>query len=149
VQLLSRKTFGMCLLCLGKVFFAHTPRGKRVFVYNAAASRPVACPEIRSNPDAKIAMDFLWNRLMSKGTFDFSIVVEHSELCRQARAGLSGSVRDGLVFGICVGKAPQLPQGDLRGEYKGRCVCQGNSAQCFRNCLVPLPRWKLPNRLTP
>jgi hypothetical protein len=69
-----------------------------------------------------------WDKLKALGTWDESRVAEWSTVAIQARkSGQKAHV--GLVFGICVEKGSELPEGSPGRKFKGRYVFQGNNVK--------------------
>ena len=70
-------------------------------------------------------MDAEWNRLRTKKVWDIGSVQEWGKVAARARAD-GREVAFGYVFGICVLKNAELPEGHASRKYKGRVVFQGN-----------------------
>ena len=93
--------------------------------FNALVARPVSRKEIAATPAAKKAMDSEWARLREKSVWDNSTVREWSEVAEEARKA-GKEVQFGYLFGICVEKNSELPEGHPSRKFKGRVVFQGN-----------------------
>jgi hypothetical protein len=93
---------------------------------NALVARPVGQKEINNTPAAQAALE--WNKLLSKGAWDYSTVREWSDVSKEAIKNKT-KVHVGKAFGICVEKGSELPQGDPMRKFKGRTVFQGNNVK--------------------
>ena len=84
--------------------------------------------EQQENPKAKAAMQKEWGRLRAIGCWDESKVCEWRDVAaRAARDGVTNHV--GRIFGICVEKNEDLPEGHPDRKFKGRAVFQGNQVR--------------------
>ena len=104
-------------------------------LFNACVARSVGPKEVKTNKEAQKAMKAEWTRLRAvdrrdgkKGCWDEDCVMEWQEVKRLA--GLAGKkAHVGRVFGICVEKNHELPEGDKRRKYKGRAVFGGDNVR--------------------
>ena len=85
-------------------------------LYPACVSRPVSKPEMFSKPDAMQAMKKEWGRLWDKKVWDHSGVREWSDVAREA-SKQGKEIHMGRLFGLCVQKGSELPDGDKRKNY--------------------------------
>ena len=69
--------------------------------------------ELFSKPDAVKAMNKEWKRLWDKKVWDHDGVREWSDVAREA-ASQGKEIHMGRLFGICVQKGSELPDGDAR-----------------------------------
>ena len=97
----------------------------RIFPFNACVAQPVSRKEVARIPAAKAAMKVEWDRLFEKKVWDIDSVKEWDDVAAKARREKE-TVDFGYVFGICVLKNAELPEGSLARKYKGRVVFQGN-----------------------
>ena len=88
-------------------------------MYPACVARPVSKPELFSEPDAIQAMKKEWGRLWDKKVWDHDGVREWSDVAREA-ASQGKEIHMGRLFGLCVQKGSELPDGDKRKKYKYR-----------------------------
>ena len=95
-------------------------------LYPACVARPVSKPEMFSEPDAVQAMKKEWGRLWEKKVWDHDGVREWSDVAREA-AQQGREIHMGRLFGLCVQKGSELPDGDERKKYKYRVVFGGNN----------------------
>ena len=82
-------------------------------------ARPVSKKEMANTPDALLARDQEWHRLVTKGAFDMKNVKEYSHVAREARRRRK-IVHFGLVFSFCVQKNFELK--DQPAVFKYRYV---------------------------
>ena len=74
-------------------------------------------------PVAQKAMQVEWDRLRAKNVWDQSIVREWDDVAAEARnAGADVSANLGCLFGICVEKNIEQPEGHPSRKYKCRVV---------------------------
>ena len=104
-------------------------------LFNACVARPVKPAELKTNGEARKAMQTEWDRLRSverpdgnKGVWDEEAVRPWAEVRKEARKA-GRKVNVGLVFGIVVEKNHELKPDDKRRKYKGRAVFQGNNVR--------------------
>ena len=88
-------------------------------------ARPVQKKEMRAQPKAMAAKDKEWGKLWGQAVWDSSVVRGWNEVARSARIN-DEEVHLGRLFGICVEKGSELPEGDANRKYKYRVVFQGN-----------------------
>ncbi|MCP4364474.1 MAG: hypothetical protein GY800_04175, partial [Planctomycetes bacterium] len=77
------------------------------------------------NPKAQLSMQAEWDRLIENGLWCLKSVREWDEVAKEARA-TGVNVQFGYIFGICVEKNSELPEGHPNRKFKGRVVFQGN-----------------------
>ncbi len=77
---------------------------------------------------AQDAMDEEFAKLDRKTTFDWDSVQEWARIAARARR-TNRKVHVGRVFGICVEKGYELPNGSEGHRYKGGYICQGNDVK--------------------
>jgi hypothetical protein len=97
----------------------------KIFPFNACVAQPISRKEVARIPAAKAAMQVEWDRLFQKQVWDIASVAEWSDVAEKARKD-NETVDFGYVFGICVLKNAELPEGSAARKYKGRVVFQGN-----------------------
>ena len=104
----------------------HRPKLEpRSLPYNACVARTVNKAEIAAVPKAKAAMKVEWDRLRKKHVWNESVVREWDDVADEAR--VAGKVANlGYLFGICVEKNSEQPEGHPSRKFKGRVVFQGN-----------------------
>ena len=95
---------------------------------DACVARPVGKQEIASTPAAQAAMQKEWDKLRNLKTWDEKEVREWQTVASEARA-TKHTVHVGRIFGICVEKGSELPEGNPGRKYKGRVVFQGNNVK--------------------
>ena len=66
-----------------------------------------------------------WTRLRERKVWDETVIREWSDLAREARRK-GKDINFGYLFGICVEKGSELPEGHPNRKYKYRVVFQGN-----------------------
>ena len=96
--------------------------------FAACVARSASEREVTTNKAAKASLDKEWDKLRDQKCWDEGSVREWSEVAALAkRMGRKAHV--GRIFDICVEKYAELPDGDPRRKYKGRCFsrqqCQG------------------------
>ena len=96
-------------------------------LFNAMVLRPVGRAEIESNPKAKEAMLKEWKGLRDQEVFDFSMVREYDDVVAEAKK--KKEVHMARVYGICVEKNYQLPEGNPGRKFKGRGVLLCNQVK--------------------
>jgi hypothetical protein len=88
-------------------------------------ARTVNKAEIATAPKAQAAMKVEWGRLRSKHVWNESVVRDWDDVANEARA--IGKVANlGYLFGTCVEKHSEQPEGHPSRKFKGRIVFQGN-----------------------
>ena len=75
---------------------------------------------------AKKAMDAEFLKLQIRGVWLVDKVEEWHVVRARTQRGPDKQVHIGNVFGICVEKGPELPEGTAGRKFKGRYVFQGN-----------------------
>ena len=80
-------------------------------------SRPVSKKEMESHPKAVAAMHAEWKRLRDQVVWDESVVREWNEIGETARRK-NKKVHLAMLFGFCVQKGAELPEGDPRQKWK-------------------------------
>ena len=94
----------------------------------ATVARPVKSHEVKSNPGAQAAMDKEWASLRELKAWDEKNVREWSEVRNEARNNKERN-HVGMIFGFCVEKGSELPQGHSQRKFKGRVVFRGNQVR--------------------
>ena len=107
---------------------AHRPKlAPRTFPYNVCVARSVGKAEIARVPAAQKATQVEWDRLRAKHVWDASVVREWDDVAVEARlAGPDVRANLGYLFGVCVEKNSEQPEGHPSRKCKGRLVFQGN-----------------------
>ena len=82
-------------------------------LFPACVSRLVSKKEMNLNAKAMEAMRAEWKRLWDKNVWDHDGVREWSDVARAAQ-NKNETVHLGRLFGICVEKSAELPDGDPR-----------------------------------
>jgi len=85
--------------------------------FNACIARSVGSAETEQNPGALKAKDTEWNKLWSQHVWDHSIIKSYHNVMYEARCA-GKYIHLGALFGICVEKGSELPDGDPRKKYK-------------------------------
>ena len=84
----------------------------------AAVARPVGKKELEGSEEAKFERTKEWARLKRKKVWDESTVQEWSAVAERARQRKKKdpnyTIHMGRLFGICVQKGAELPDGDKR-----------------------------------
>ena len=94
----------------------------------ANVARTVRPKEVKDNPKAQAAMNKEWSALRDLGAWNEKGVREWSSVKAEAKAkGIRMHV--GSIFGICVEKGSELPEGNPGRKYKGRGVFRGNDVR--------------------
>ena len=70
-------------------------------------------------------MEAEWKRVREKHVWDETVVREWDEVASEARKQ-NKEIQFGYLFGICVEKNAELPDGHANRKFKGRVVFQGN-----------------------
>ena len=73
---------------------------------------------------AKRAQDTEWSKLWDQKVWDSSTFKNYHQVMYEAK-NASKYIHIGKLFGICVEKGSELPDGDERKKYKYRVVFQG------------------------
>lgn len=110
-------------------FNVHRPKNTSLPGIPLAGARRVFGPEIKASKDARSAKEKEFVRLVKKGTFDWSSVIEASRLRSIHKRPGSKKLHIGPVFGLCHEKGHLLDVGDIRRYFKGRYVFQGNNVR--------------------
>jgi len=98
----------------------------------ALVVRSVGRRELESSPGAQAAMKKEWDAFRSLGTWDEKGVRPWAQVSEEARKqGVKAHV--GRIFGICVEKGSELPEGSPGRKFKGRVVFQGNQVRDEEN----------------
>ncbi len=120
----------MPVLKTGKIGWPHREKIGDAFGLDGLAmvARPVRPKEIKENKGAQAAMDKEWKALRDLGTWNESKVCEWSDVKASAKVK-NVRVHIGMVFGICVEKGSELPEGNPGRKYKGRVVFRGNDVR--------------------
>ena len=95
------------------------------FFHSACIARPVKKNELEASPKAREARDKEWKRLWDKHVWDASAVKEWDTVAKEAREK-GEEIHLGRLFGFCVEKGSELPDGDPNKKFKYRVVFQGN-----------------------
>ena len=112
--------------CFPEATFTHRPKiGIRWYPFIACVARNVSKSEMERMPKALKAKDAEWDRLRVKIVWGEDNPREWADVRREADQ-LGIEVHMGYLFGICVEKNSELPQGDPKRKYKYRVVFQGN-----------------------
>ena len=90
----------------------------------AAVARPVGKVEMTSTSGAVAAMQKEWNTIHQK-VWDMWEVREKSDVLQEARRE-NRTIQFGRVYGLCVEKNAELPEGHPNRKFKGRVVFLGN-----------------------
>ena len=93
--------------------------------FNAYIARSVGSAETERNPGALKAKDSEWDKLWSQHVWDHTTIKSYHNVMYEARCA-GKYIHLGALFGICVEKGSELPDGDPRKKYKYRVVFQGN-----------------------
>ena len=93
--------------------------------YNLTVARPVHKAERRKQPQADKAMQDEWQSLRDHGVWDETNPQEWEDVRKKAQKD-GRKIHLGYLFGICVQKNSELPDGNPAKKYKGRVVFQGN-----------------------
>jgi hypothetical protein len=94
----------------------------------AIVARPVKPKELKLNKKVLAAMDKEWSALREVGAWDEKKVREWADVREEAKKkGIRMHV--GMVFGICVEKGSELPEGSPGRKYKGRVVFRGSDVR--------------------
>ena len=105
----------------------HRPKDNPWPVFSALVARPVTKTEREKQPKAQEAMLLEAGKLAKNGVWDLDSVMSLSKA--KARAGPRLKVHIARVFGLCVLKGSELPEGHANRKYKGRYVLQGNDVR--------------------
>jgi len=70
-----------------------------------------------------------WKKLSDRGCWDLKGVKPKREVADRAKKDKDLKVHFGRIFGICVEKGSELPEGDKGRKFKGRYVFQGNEVR--------------------
>ena len=97
-------------------------------LYPCLVAKQFTKAEIKANPKAVDAMRLEYNKLENKKVWLEETVREWSRVAREAKRN-GTKVHVGMVFGICVIKGSELPEGHAHRKYKGRYVFQGNQVR--------------------
>ena len=73
-------------------------------------------------------MDKEWNALREVGAWDEKLVREWGDVRAEAKK-MNIRMHVGMVFGICVEKGSELPEGSPGRKYKGRVVFRGSDVR--------------------
>ena len=95
--------------------------------YPACVARPVSKQDMFSKPEAVQSMKNEWNRLweMASGIL-LMLEREWSEVARAAQRK-GRQLHMGRLFGLCVEKGSELPDGGIRKQFKYRVVSGGDN----------------------
>ena len=115
---------------LGKTKWPHREKLREHMCQHgyALVARPVRPKEVKTNKKAIEAMQKEWASLRELSAWDEKAVQEWSEV-RDAAKKAGKRINIGMVFGICVEKGSELPEGDPGRKYKGRVVFRGNDVR--------------------
>ena len=94
-------------------------------VFPAMVARPVPKNEMMAKEAARKAMRSEWDRLWDKKVWARTDIREWNEVARLARKG-GEKFHMARIFGICVEKNSELPEGDPARKFKYRVVFGGN-----------------------
>ena len=98
----------------------------------ALVARVVSQAEIDRTPEAKVAMDKEWQKLVDKSCWLEKKVREYRDVAREAKAK-EAKAHFGRIFEICSQKGSELPKGHPEQKWKGRSVFQGNKVSDENN----------------
>ena len=132
--LLWNKDFGMqCVPILhNNRVWPHRSKRMQAMYYEleglSLVARSVKPKELGANAKAKSAMQLEWQELRSIKTWGESKVREWADVRDEAKRA-NKRIHVGMVFGICVEKGSELPEGYPGRRYKGRVVLRGNDVR--------------------
>ncbi len=103
----------------------------------AIVARSVKPTELKLNKKTLAAMDKEWSALREVGAWDEKKVRGWADVREEAKKkGIRMHV--GVVFGICVEKGSELPEGSPERKYKGRVVLRGSDVRDESHYLATL-----------
>ena len=92
---------------------------------NACIARSVGRADMNKNVNARKAKNSEWSKLWDQKVWGSTTFKNYHQVTYEAKnAGKYIHIRK--LFGICVEKGSELPDGDERKKYKYRGVFQGN-----------------------
>jgi hypothetical protein len=94
----------------------------------AVVARSVKPKELKLNKKALAAMEKEWSALREVGAWEEKRVREWADVREEAKRK-SIRMHVGMVFGICVEKGSELPEGNPQRKYKGRVVFRGSDVR--------------------
>ena len=91
----------------------HRERGADIYGLQglATVARPVKANELRTDPDAKAAMDKEWKSLRELKAWDEQNVREWNDVSKEAKTQ-NKRTHVGMIFGFCVERGRELPKGN-------------------------------------
>ncbi len=81
-------------------------------LFSACVARSVTKTELKTNKPARDAMALEWKKLSDRGCWDLKGVKPKREVADRAKKDKDLKVHFGRIFGICVEKGSELPEGD-------------------------------------
>jgi hypothetical protein len=103
----------------------------------ACVARPVGKAKLRREPLALKAIKAEWGRLRAKRVWDIASVREWNNVAAEARRE-GKEIHVGRLFGICVEKGSELPNGDEEEIHIPSCISGGSRCKSeLRDCARP------------